>query len=76
MVTTSFDFNANVWSPGNMFGDAYLGQLKGHTCAITDITFLPSQPFVITIDRGQTVRLWDIMNLFCMQVITDPISIE
>ena len=25
LVTTSFDFNANVWSPGNIYGDCYLG---------------------------------------------------
>lgn len=50
LITVAHDFVAKVWSPGNLYGDCMLGDLKGHNHPICDAAVLPKQPYIITID--------------------------
>lgn len=51
LITLSFALNAKVWSPGNLYGDSFLGELKGHRHPILDVIALPNQPFVVSVDK-------------------------
>lgn len=70
LVTVSFNMDAKVWQPANIYGEALLGKLKGHNNPIVSVEKLPGQPFVVTVDLVNTIIIWDVRTLKSIQTIT------
>ena len=58
-----------VWSPEVSIHRAYAGCLEGHNAAVTSAKFVLASPCAISIDQKLNIRIWDIRNMTCMQVI-------
>ena len=76
LITCAFDLTARVWSPGNIYGDCLLGELKGHNHPICDVAVLPKQPFVVTVDLQNIIIIWDVRNLFRLIKLTSDEKVD
>lgn len=70
LVSVSYDMHAKVWQPANIYGEALLGKLKGHNHPLVSVGNLPGQPFIMTVDLVNTILIWDVRTLKCIQTIT------
>ncbi|ETW05329.1 hypothetical protein, variant 4 [Aphanomyces invadans] len=59
-----------LWSP---FSDSLLGRLRGHSCSIKSVVWNEEGQNLISLglDDG-TIRVWDVRQLKCLQVMRDP----
>lgn len=62
LVTVSFDMNAKVWQPSNIYGEALVGKLKGHNNSLVSVDNFSGQPYVVTVDLINTIIVWDVRN--------------
>ena len=76
LITCAFDITAKVWSPANYLGECLLGELKGHNHPISNVTVLPKQPFIITIDAQNIVIIWDVRSLFNLNIIRSDEKVD
>ncbi len=58
-----------VWSPEVSINRAYAGCLEGHSSAVISAKFMEGSPCVMSVDEKLNIRIWDIRNMTCMQVI-------
>ncbi|KAG9394778.1 WD domain, G-beta repeat [Carpediemonas membranifera] len=71
LVSAGFDHDALVWNP---FISRLVGRLQGHTAPILDVSCVPSSPVVVTASQDRTLRIFDIRDMTCTQVIPMTVS--
>jgi hypothetical protein len=70
LLSRGFELYVNVWSPENLYGDPYLGQLRGHKHPIVSMDSIKTQPYIITLDNISEIIIWDIRNMYQLQNIS------
>jgi len=71
VISVAHENYIKVWSVEVSIEQAYVGILKGHNNAVVSAKFIRKLPYVISVDEGTTVRIWDIRSLVCLQVISN-----
>jgi len=66
LVSVGYEVTASVWAPESVVSDNFLGKLKGHTKPVVEGTFIGRSPFLATVDKVNTVRIWDIKSFACL----------
>ena len=69
MISVGSEVFANVWGPESLISDVLIGRLNGHIKPLVDSKFIGKTPFNMTVDVGNSIRIWDIRTLTCMQLI-------
>lgn len=70
IISVGHENYIKVWSPEVSINQAYVGTLDGHNTAVMNAKFIQRSPYVVSIDEKLNIRIWDIRNLVCLQVIT------
>ena len=69
LISVGHEIYANVWAPESLISEILIGKLKGHTKPILDTKFIGIAPFNITIDEKNSIRIWDIRTMTCLQLV-------
>ena len=69
LISVGHEFFANVWGPESLISDILIGKLKGHSKPLLDTKFIGKTPYNVTIDESNSIRIWDIRTLVCLQII-------
>ncbi len=69
IISVGHENYIKVWSPEVSINQAYVGTLDGHNTAVMSAKFIQRSPYVVSIDEKLNIRIWDIRNLVCLQVI-------
>jgi WD40 repeat protein len=64
LLSRGFEVYINVWNPENLYGDPFIGQLRGHKHPVVSMDDIKTQPYIITIDSMSEIIIWDIRNMF------------
>jgi len=70
IISVGHENYIKVWSPEVSIHQAYVGMLEGHNTAVMNAKFIQRAPYVVSIDEKLNIRIWDIRNLACLQVIS------
>ncbi|OMJ89930.1 hypothetical protein SteCoe_7819 [Stentor coeruleus] len=70
IVSVGYERDIHVWSPEVTLSKCYAGKLEGHNCPVVSCKFFKGRPICISVDEKGNVRLWDIRQFSCLQIIT------
>jgi WD40 repeat protein len=71
IVSCGFEHNLYVWTPEVTTNKSLMGKLEGHSDIVASCSFLGNKPYVVSIDEGCNLRVWDVRSFFCVQVIVN-----
>ncbi|OMJ82114.1 hypothetical protein SteCoe_17280 [Stentor coeruleus] len=71
IVSVGYDKDIHVWSPEVTLSKCYTGKLEGHNCPVVSCKFFKGRPICISVDEKGNVRLWDIRQFSCLQIISN-----
>ena len=70
IVSVGYERDIHVWSPEVTLSKCYTGKLEGHNCPVVSCKFFKGRPICISVDEKGNVRVWDIRQFLCLQIIT------
>lgn len=70
IVSVGYERDIHVWSPEVTLSKCYTGKLEGHNCPVVACKFFKGRPICISVDEKGNVRVWDIRQFSCLQIIT------
>ena len=59
----------HYWS---LYDNKILRKFRGHSDAITDVSYCPSEDMFLTASRDRTVRLWNVQQAGCVAQLALP----
>jgi len=71
IVSVGYEREIQVWSPEVSISKCYVGKLEGHNCPVVSCVFFKARPMCVSIDEKGNVRLWDVRQFACLQVIAN-----
>ena len=69
LVSCGYTNYVNVWSPDTSLSKAFIGKLDGHTGTVVTCKIFPNSPNCVSVDDRFNVRIWELRNLNCIQLI-------
>lgn len=69
IVSVGYERDIHVWSPEVTLSKCYTGKLEGHNCPVVSCKFFKARPICISVDEKGNVRVWDIRQFACLQII-------
>jgi WD40 repeat protein len=67
LLSRGFEVFVNIWNPENLYGDPFVGALKGHKKSIVSMDDIKTQAYVVTIDVGYECIIWDVRTMTQIQ---------
>lgn len=70
ILSVGYERDIQVWSPEVSISKCYAGKLEGHNCPVVSCKFFKGRPVCVSVDEKGNVRLWDVRQFLCLQIIT------
>ena len=69
IISVGFENYINVWMPEVSVVKSFIGKLEGHNSSVISAKFVQKTPYCVSIDHKLIIRVWDIRNFMCVQVL-------
>jgi WD40 repeat protein len=71
ILSVGYEREIQVWSPEVSISKCYAGKLDGHNCPVISCKFFKGRPVCVSVDEKGNVRLWDVRQFLCLQIISN-----
>ena len=71
-MSVGFEYFINIYCTDISLEESYKGKLEGHYAPVVTAKFLSNSYMAVSVDEDCCVRIWDVKNKICLQVIPTP----
>ena len=72
ILSVGFEYFINIYCTDISLEESYKGKLEGHYAPVITAKFLSNSYMAVSVDEDCFVRIWDVKNKICLQVIPSP----
>ena len=72
ILSVGFEYFINIYCTDISLEESYKGKLEGHYAPVITAQFLSNSYMAVSADEECLVRIWDVKNKICLQVIPTP----
>ena len=72
ILSVGFEYFINIYCTDISLEESYKGKLEGHYAPVITAKFLSNSYMAVSVDEECLVRIWDVKNKICLQVIPTP----
>ena len=72
ILSVGFEYFINIYCTDISLEESYKGKLEGHYAPVITAHFLSNSYMAVSVDEECCVRIWDVKNKICLQVIPTP----
>ena len=69
ILSVGFEYFINIYCTDISLEESYKGKLEGHYAPVITAQFLSNSYMAVSVDEECCVRIWDVRNKICLQVI-------
>lgn len=69
LISVGYEREISVWCPEIKLAKCFIGKLEGHTSPVVSAKFFKGRPMCISVEEKGNIRVWDVRQLCCLQVI-------
>ena len=69
ILSVGFEYFINIYCTDISLEESYRGKLEGHYAPVITAKFLSNSYMAVSVDEDCCVRIWDVKNKICLQVI-------
>ena len=72
ILSVGFEYFINIYCTDISLEESFKGKLEGHYAPVVTAKFLSNSYMAVSVDEDCNVRIWDVKNKICLQVIATP----
>ena len=72
ILSVGFEYFINIYCTDISLEESFKGKLEGHYAPVVTAKFLSNSYMAVSVDEDCSVRIWDVKNRICLQVMASP----